>query len=100
MAVLIMHEVIRAIRITRVIAAPLHRLNHLSDLTSANRVYLIWIKFKVVPHDLSSMTDLAFCETGVEYRSDASDVGLKTRGVKKQCAKRRGSVHFQPPAVR
>ena len=43
---------------------------------------------------------LTLYETGVECRSDASDVGLMARGVKKQCAKGRGSVHFQPPAVR
>jgi hypothetical protein len=48
---------------------------------------LTLIKLKGVAHELSSIT-------GLSLKPE-----LKRREVKKQCARRRGSAHFQLPAV-
>lgn len=50
MAVLITQEVIRAIRITRIIVASGLLVNYFSDLTSA--LYLTKVKFGIVAHEL------------------------------------------------
>ena len=61
MAVPIPHEVIKALRIKPVIATsgPFLKLSLGSD-KRWQKLYLTWIKFRIVAHELSSMLDWLF----------------------------------------